>query len=69
MRKVSVIINLPQLSIDGNWLKQETKEGVFHQFSVGYRECGHGAGSFATAIVEWADGSLDNVPVERVKFI
>lgn len=44
-------------------------EAKFHQFGVNYEEFESGAGNFSTAIIELDDGTIENVPVETVKFI
>jgi hypothetical protein len=42
---------------------------VFHAFGTRYEEFDTGAGNYSTAIVEWADGTMGNVPVEHVRFL
>ena len=42
--------------------------GVFHQFGVDYEEFETGPGNYSTAIVEMADGSVKNVPVDMIVF-
>lgn len=44
-------------------------EAVFHKWGVSYDEFESGPGAFSTAIVEREDGSIENVPVESIKFI
>ena len=44
-------------------------EASFHQFGVGYEEFETGAGNFSTAIVEWPDGTVENIPAMQVKFV
>jgi hypothetical protein len=36
---------------------------------MNYEEFESGAGNFSTAIVEWPDGRIDNVPVKHIRFI
>ena len=43
--------------------------GEFHQWGCDYEEFEEGPGNYSTAIVELADGTIRNVPVEMVKFI
>lgn len=66
MRKV--MISKYRDSTDG-WELKEIGEAVFHQFGVGYHEFENGVGNYSTAIVEWQDGTVSNVPVERVRFL
>ena len=47
----------------------EVGEATFHQFGVNYEEFDSGAGNFSTAIIELDDGTIENVPVETIKFI
>lgn len=44
-------------------------EATFHCFGCNYEEFENGIGNFSTAIVEWPDGRVENVPVEHIKFI
>lgn len=51
---------------DKGWKLEEKGEAYFHGFGWtvrGMREC------HSIAIVEWPDGTIDNVPVEHVRFI
>lgn len=43
--------------------------GDFHQFGCGFEETHEGAGSYSTAIIELADGTIVNPPVDMVKFM
>jgi len=47
----------------------EKGEAMFHCFGVDYEQVENGTGNFSTAIVEWADGTISNVPVEHVRFL
>lgn len=49
---------------------KKTPDGIamFHGWGCDYQEFESGAGNFSTAIVERADGTVENVPVELVKF-
>jgi hypothetical protein len=53
----------------GRWNLEEKGIATFHAFGMNYQEFESGAGNFSTAIVEWPDGRIDNVPVEHVRFI
>lgn len=44
-------------------------EAIFRGFGNDFEESEGGVGNYSTAIVEWPDGSLDNVPVERARFL
>ena len=48
--------------------KVEVGPVKFLEFSVNYDQCENGVGTYASAIVELADGRLDNVPVEMIQF-
>jgi len=50
-------------------VKVEVGKAKFHQFGVNYEEFENGPGNFSTAIIEKEDGSVDNIPVELIKFI
>ena len=43
--------------------------GVFHSFGVDFMEFETGPGNYSTAIVEMPDGSVQNVPVDMIKFV
>lgn len=67
MRKVMVSEHKQQE--DRRWKLEEKGEAVFHQFGCNYEEFADGAGNFTTAIIEWPDGTVGNVPVEHVRFL
>lgn len=48
---------------------EEKSEAIFHQFGVGYEEFESGLGNYSTAIVEYHDGTVDNIPVNHIRFI
>ena len=50
------------------WIKVPIYVAVFHQFGCDYEE-DENFGNFSTAIVELIDGTVQNVPVELIKFI
>lgn len=62
MRKVMV-----KAYINGKLL--EKGEAIFHQFGCNYAEFENGPGNFTTAVVEWPDGSVENVYAEHVRFL
>lgn len=47
----------------------EVGEATFHQFGVDFNEFDEGPGNFSTAIVEFPDGVVKNVPVELIRFL
>ena len=47
---------------------EKAGEGVFHAWGVDYEDSEDGPGNFSTAIVELNDGTVQNVPVELVRF-
>lgn len=55
--------------VDGKLEKAEKGEAAFHQFGVDFEEFETGAGNYSTAIVEWPDGKVDNVPVNLIQFL
>ena len=67
MRKV--IVYKWDCNESGYRCKTELTSAIFHQFGVGYDEIGDTVGQFTTAIIEYADGQLDNVPVELIRFV
>lgn len=42
--------------------------GLFHQFGSDFEEFENGGCVYSTAIVEMPDGTVQNVPVEMVRF-
>lgn len=54
---------------NGEWKLEEVGLATFHAFGLDYEEFEAGAGNFSTAIVEWEDGSVENIPVNHVRFI
>jgi hypothetical protein len=67
MRKVMVSEHKQQA--DKRWKLEEKGEAVFHQFGCNYEEFESGPANYTTAIIEWPDGTVGNVPVERVRFL
>jgi hypothetical protein len=70
MRKV-MVSRLEQNSDVPNkrWELVENGEAVFHQFGCDYEEFESGPGNFSTAIVEWPDGRVENVPAQNIRFL
>lgn len=57
---------LAYLNPDGD----DYKTQLDHDICIAHFNDGHnGPGNYSTAIVEWPDGSVENVPVERIRFI
>jgi hypothetical protein len=67
MRKVMVSEHKRQEG--SKWKLAEKGEAIFHQFGCDYAEYENGPGNFTTAIIEWPDGTVGNVPVENVRFL
>jgi hypothetical protein len=44
-------------------------DAKFHQFGLDYDEYEGGPGTFSTAIVEYDDGQLENVPINFIQFL
>lgn len=44
-------------------------EAVFHQFGCDFMEMNDGNVNYSTAIVEWPDGAVENVPVQYIRFL
>ena len=64
------LASLNQSGINRRFSELEEKgEALFHGWGCDYEEFELGAGNFSTAIIELADGSVKNVPVEHIKFI
>ncbi len=72
MRKVLVSKFVPK-DVEGTQRKKYVLEpfgeALFHQFGCNYEEFENGPGNFTTAVIEWPDGQMENVPVEHVKFV
>ena len=48
---------------------QPAGEAMFHQFGVNFVEFDSGPGNFTTAVIEWPDGQIENIPVDQIKFV
>jgi hypothetical protein len=68
MRKVKVF-QWERLEGEKQYAKVEKCHATFHQFGVDYEEFETGPGNYSTAIVEYADGQIDNVPVALIQFV
>ena len=67
MRKVMVSAYKQQPNM--KWKLEEKGEAIFHQFGCNHEEYENGVGNFTTAVIEWPDGTVGNVPVEHVRFL
>jgi hypothetical protein len=67
MRRVMVREYVRQT--DGKMKLQDKGEADFHQFGCDFEEFEGGPGNYTTAIVEWPDGSMANVPVGFIRFL
>ncbi len=49
---------------------KKTRKGIarFHAYGIFYEECRDGVGQYSTAIVEFNDGRIDNVPLDLIQF-
>jgi len=45
------------------------RQAQFHGFGSDFEEFENGTGNFTVAIVEWPDGTVDTVPLGRIKFV
>ena len=54
---------------DNQYHKEWYCQAIFHQFGCDYEEFESGPGNYSTAIVELEDGTVENVPVEMIKFV
>jgi len=45
------------------------KEGFFHGWGSNYDEFESGPGNYSIAIVEFDDGTIKSIPVEKIRFI
>ena len=52
-----------------DWILEQRGEALFHQFGIDFAHAADGICSFTSAIIEWGDGSVENVPVNLIKFI
>lgn len=54
---------------DKKWKLEEKGIAVFHQFGCNYEEFDNGPANYSTAIIEWPNGVVENVPAEHIRFI
>lgn len=56
---------------DANYTKVEDGKGraSFHAWGCDYEEFESGPGNYSTAIVERANGIIENVPADMVRFV
>jgi hypothetical protein len=68
MRKVEVSqwVRHPEKSYSEKEIKGVA---TFHSFGVAHEEFENGPGNYTTAVVEWPDGSVENVEVSLVRFL
>lgn len=66
MRKV--IVNERNF-VKGKWKTEEKGEAIFHQFGCDFIEFEGGPANFTTAIIEWPDGTVENISCGRIRFL
>jgi len=54
---------------DGKLSIADKGYGTFCAFGVDYEEFESGPGNYSTAIVEYPDGTVENVPVNLIRFV
>ena len=59
----------PTPGVNGHWKVTDPLIATFHQFGAAYEEFENGAGNYTVAIVEMADGSVQGVPFDLIRFI
>ena len=67
MRKVMVLDKV--IGDDGKLYMVDKTEAVFLSFGVDFEQHENGPANFSTAIVEHADGTVESMPVEYVRFL
>ena len=68
LRKVEVFKYIRN-SQPGQLRKTHDGYAVLHQFGCDYEEFESGVGNFSTAIIEREGGTIENVPVELIRFV
>jgi len=58
-----------RLSNTGCWEPGFSRDGTFHQWAPGYEEFESGPGNYTVALVEIADGTIEEVLPTHIKFI
>ena len=51
------------------WEEGHTHEGLFHQWGSKYEEFENGPGNYTVAIVEFPDGTVEEVLIINLKFV
>lgn len=51
-----------------DWVDKYFTRGLFHGFSVDYRELHNGVGIFPVAIVELEEGKIIVIPADNISF-
>lgn len=71
MRQVQVFKWIQERDGDGKLQNVRIQDGMatFHQFGAAYAEFENGAGSYAVAIIERADGIVQQVNADMIQFI
>jgi len=69
MRQVKVFQWVKPEVVGGKFVKAEKCYAAFHQFTTDYEELQSGVGQFPAAIVEYADGTIESVPVSLIQFV
>ena len=73
MRKVMVseLVWKPRPDPQKGNMQVLVEKGVatFHAFGIDYEEFEGGPGHYTTAVIEWPNGTVDNVPVRNVRFL
>lgn len=72
MRQVEIAARVwvqPTTEARGHWKAVEPVVAKFHQFGSAYEEFEAGPGNYTIAIVELADGTVQNVPTTDIRFI
>jgi len=44
-------------------------EALFHEFGMGCKESESGVGGHSTAIIEWPNGRVESVALDRIRFL
>ena len=67
---VSHMVAQPQVGSDRiRYALEPQGEALFHEFGVGFEEGETGFVSYSTAIVEWLNGRVESVVVDRIRFV
>lgn len=66
--KVSKYEKISEVPLKKGWVEQPGF-AYFHCFGLDYEEFDSGPGTFSTAIIEWPNGQIENVPAHSIKFV